>query len=281
VKFLLTGHTGQLGWELARALAGAGEVVATDRDALDLSDADAIRSVVREVKPAVIVNSAAYTAVDRAESDWGDALQVNGVAPGILAEEAKRAGALLVHYSTDYVFDGFRNAPYLEGDAPNPVNAYGRSKLEGEGRVLSSGCRCLLLRTSWLYGPRGSNFFLAMARKAVAAEPLRVVNDQHGVPTESKFVAEMTMALLQRPEEGTFHVVPSGKTTWHGFALAIVDALRSKSAVTAISSGEYPTPARRPLYSILDNGKLSRTLGSAPPPWQLLLDRCIKAWKPA
>jgi dTDP-4-dehydrorhamnose reductase len=227
------------------------------------------------------VNAAAYTAVDRAETEEDLAMQVNAIAPGILAEQAKRRGALLVHYSTDYVFDGSKTAPYSEEDAPNPINAYGRSKLEGERRIVASGCRYLLLRTSWVYAPRGRNFFLAIAKKARAGEPLRVVSDQHGVPGEARFVAEATWELMQRSVEGVFNVVPSGDTTWHGFAKAIVEGLGLQNSVNPIASSEYPTPARRPVNSILDNKKLSEILGETPPHWREFLDRCMKAWKPA
>jgi len=280
VRILLTGRNGQVGYELERVLSVLGEVLATDRSGLDLAVPDAIRRVVREAKPDLIVNAGAYTAVDRAESEPDTAMQVNAVAPGILAEEARRHGALLVHFSTDYVFDGTQGSPYAESDAPNPLNVYGKTKLEGERRLAASGCRHLLLRTSWVYAARGKNFFLTIARKALAGEPLRVVSDQHGVPTEARFLAENAIALLQRGEEGTFHVVPSGATTWYGFASAIVSQLDSTSAVQAIRSDEYPTPARRPRYSVLDHAKLSKSIGT-PPPWDALLDRCVRSWTPA
>ncbi len=280
MRILLIGKTGQVGWELERALPPLGQLVATSRSDLDLADADAIRRLVGEVRPHLIVNSAAYTAVDRAESELDTAMQVNAVAPEVLAEEAKRLGALLVHFSTDYIFDGTKGAPYAESDAPNPLNVYGKTKLEGERRLASSGCRHLLLRTSWVYAPRGKNFFLTIAKKALAGEPLRVVSDQHGVPTEARFLAETTIALLQRDEEGTFHVVPSGVTTWYGFATVIVSRLDSRSTVQAIRSDEYPTPARRPRHAVLDHAKVSKTIGT-PSPWDSLLDRCVKAWTSA
>jgi dTDP-4-dehydrorhamnose reductase len=280
VKILLTGRNGQVGWELERALAPLGDVVATDRSALDLEYSDSIREAIQNARPDVIVNAAAYTAVDRAEAEEQIALQVNAIAPGILAEQAKRRGALLVHYSTDYVFDGRNTVPYVEGDAPNPLSAYGRTKLEGERRIAAAGCRHLLLRTSWVYAPRGRNFFLAIAKKALGGEALRVVNDQQGVPSEARFIAEATAALLERKAEGVFNVVPSGHTTWHGFAKAIVDGVGLKNSVNAIPSSEYPTPARRPAYSVLDNTKFSRVIGTTPS-WEVLLERCIKAWKPA
>ncbi len=281
MRILLTGSNGQAGWELERALPVLGEVVATDRAGLDLADVRAIREVLEKTRPQVIVNAAAYTAVDKAESDADAAMQVNGVAPGILAEEAKRLGALLVHYSTDYVFDGEKRAPYLEDDAPAPISVYGRSKLEGERRIAASGCRHLILRASWVYAPRGRNFFLTIARKARAGEALRVVADQHGVPTEAKFLAEMTVALLHGHAEGVFNVVPAGATTWHGFASEIAQRVGAGQPVAAIATADYPTPARRPQYSILDCGKLAARLGVPPPGWQSLLDRCMKTWMQA
>jgi len=277
VKILLTGRTGQVGWELERALAPLGDLIATDRAALDLSDRDSIRRVVRETKPDVIVNAAAYTAVDRAESEPGAALRVNAEAPGVLAEEAKRLGALLVHYSTDYVFSGEKAAPYVEADLPNPVNAYGRGKLAGEQAVRASGARHLILRLAWVYGPRGRNFFLTIAERTARGEPLRVVDDQSGTPTESRFVAEATARALARTvvPEGMFHLAPRGQTTWCGFARAIVGRLHSESVVNAIPSAEYPTPARRPKCSVLDATAIEAAIGLELPSWESLLDRCV------
>jgi dTDP-4-dehydrorhamnose reductase len=226
----------------------------------------------------VIVNAAAYTAVDRAESDSEVAMQVNGIAPGILADEASRLGALLVHYSTDYIFDGENPLPYGETDAPNPINVYGQTKLEGEKRITAADCRYLILRTSWVYAPRGKNFFLTIAKKVQAGDDLRVVSDQHGVPTEAKFIAEMTVALMHGGAEGTFHMVPWGTTTWHGFATEIANRLGSKKPVQPIASSEYPTPARRPRNSVLDCAKLAERLGVLPPEWQSLLERCLAQW---
>ncbi len=189
MRILLTGRSGQVGWELERALTPLGDLIATDRATLDLADADAIRRVVREVKPDVVVNAVAYTAVDRAETEPELAMRINGDAPGVLAEEAKRLDALLVHYSTDYVFDGTKATPYVETDAPGPLNVYGRTKLEGERAIEAVGGAHLILRTSWVYAPRGRNFFLAIAKKARAGEVLRVVDDQTGTPTSAAFLA--------------------------------------------------------------------------------------------
>jgi dTDP-4-dehydrorhamnose reductase len=278
LKILLTGRAGQVGWELERSLRRLGEVLATDRGSLDLGDSDAIRRVVREARPDVIVNAAAYTAVDKAEREPGPAARINAIAPGVLGEEARRLRALLVHYSTDYVFDGKKGEPYLEDDAPGPLNAYGKTKLAGEQALAASGCRRLLLRSSWVYAPRGRNFFLAIAEKARKGGPLRVVDDQHGVPTDSRFIAEVTARLIERETEGTFHVVPEGVTTWHGFACAIVASLGLDVAVEPIASSEFPSPVQRPAYSVLDNRKLAGRLGEALPSWQALLESCVARW---
>lgn len=268
MKILLTGRDGQVGWELERALPALGEVVATDRNTLDLADSGAIRRVVREAKPEVIVNAAAYTAVDKAESEPEAAMRVNGTAPGVLAEEAKQLGALLVHYSTDYVFDGSKATPYTEDDSPHPVSAYGRTKLAGERAVQASGCRYLILRTSWVYGLRGKNFYRTIAAKAAAGERLRVVDDQRGVPTTSRFLAEGTVALLKKDATGLLHLVPSGETTWYGFAREIVG---QKVELQPIKSGEFPSATHRPANSVLDNRKAASVLGRPFPDWQSLL----------
>lgn len=277
MRILLTGRNGQVGWELERALPALGEVAARDRNGLDLADLDAIRRTVRETRPNVIVNAAAYTAVDKAESEPQLAMRINGEAPGALAEEAARTGALLVHYSTDYVFSGDKRTPYLEGDPTDPVNEYGRSKLAGERAILATGCRFLILRTSWVYAPRGKNFFLTIARKARAGESLRVVADQSGVPTTAKFLAAQTAALLAADAEGLFNLVPSGGTTWHGFAVAIAAAIGAKVEVQAIGSADFPTPARRPANSVLDNRAVTACLGRPLPEWQALLADCVAA----
>lgn len=270
MKILLIGRNGQVGWELARLLPALGELRATAREDLDLADADAVRRAVREARPELIVNAAAYTAVDKAESEPELAMRINGIAPGVMAEEAKRAGALLVHYSTDYIFDGAKRAAYVEDDAPAPLNAYGRTKLAGELAIRESGCRHLILRTSWVYGPRGRNFYLTIAAKAAKGEPLRVVDDQRGVPTSSRFLAEQTLALLARDTSGSLHLVPGGETTWFGFAREIVQLKRSPSEVRPIRSGEFPAAARRPANSVLDNRKAAALLGPLPQ-WKELL----------
>jgi len=271
LKILLTGRNGQVGGELARVLPSIGELVSTSRGDLDLANADAIRRAVREAKPQLIVNAAAYTAVDKAESEPELAMRINGTAPGVLADEAKRLGAMLVHYSTDYIFDGTKAGAYVEDDAPNPLSVYGRTKLAGERAIRSSDCRHLILRTSWVYGPRGKNFFLTIAAKARAGERLRVVDDQRGVPTTSRFLAEKTLALLAKDASGLLHLVPAGETTWYDFAREIVKLSGSQSEVTPIKTGEFPVAARRPANSVLDNHKATAILGVPMPDWRTLL----------
>ena len=271
MRILLTGRNGQLGWELARALPTLGELTSTTREQLDLGASDAIRRAVREARPQLIVNAAAYTAVDKAESEPEPAMRINATAPGVLAEEAKRLGAMLVHYSTDYVFDGTKATAYLEDDAPNPLSVYGRSKLAGERAIAASGCRHLILRTSWVYGPRGKNFFLTIARKASSGERLRVVADQRGVPTASGFLAEKTLGLLEKKASGLLHLVPGGETTWYDFAREIVRLTGSKSEVQPIKTGEFPVAARRPANSVLDNRRATAVLGTPMPDWRTLL----------
>ncbi|HEX8692065.1 MAG TPA: dTDP-4-dehydrorhamnose reductase [Longimicrobium sp.] len=277
---LLLGRGGQVGWELERALAPLGRVVAPPRSQVDLARPEQLRDAVRGCRPRLVVNAAAYTAVDRAEAEPEAAFAANATAPGVLAEEARRAGAFLVHYSTDYVFDGSKRAPYAEGDAPNPLNVYGRSKLEGERAVQAAGGDYLVLRTSWVYGARGSNFLRTVLRLLEERGELRVVADQEGAPTWSRLVAEATAAVVAqgrslRPREaGVFHLSAAGSTSWHGFATAIQRALpaaQRAKRVAAIPSAEYPTPAARPAYSVLDNGRLRRAFGIALPEWDASL----------
>jgi len=271
LRILLTGRNGQVGWELERALPVLGDVIATDRQTLNLADPEAIRRTVREVKPDLIVNAAAYTAVDRAETERDAAIQVNAVAPGVLAEEAKRLGALLVHYSTDYVFDGERRTPYLETDTPNPLSHYAFTKLEGERAIAASGCRHLILRTSWVYGPRASNFYQIIRRKAQANEPMQMVDDQTSVPTTSAFLALHTMALLKADVSGLLHLVPSGQATRYEFALEVVKASRSGSKVERAKSTDFPAAAGRPAYSVMDNRKAAGMFGQTLPQWRDLI----------
>ena len=270
MRVMVTGAGGQVGADVARLLEGTAEVAAHTRASLDLEKPDDIRWCVRDVHPDVIVNAAAYTAVDRAESEEDRAHAVNGVAPGILAEEARRAGALLIHYSTDYVFDGELDRPYLETDATNPLSAYGRTKLEGEEAVAAAGGRHLILRTSWVYAPRGRNFMLTMLRFAAERDELRVVDDQRGAPTASVQIARATIALLEatREHSGIYHATASGETTWFGFAGAIFDERRRAVGeafrmpkLVPIRTVDYPTPARRPKNSVLSNAKLENVFG--------------------
>ncbi len=277
---LLTGAGGQLGRELAAALPPCGNVVACDRAALDVADAAAIASVVRDVAPQWIVNAAAYTAVDRAESEPELAFAVNGRAPGILADEARRAGAMLIHYSTDYVFDGARTTPYDEAAMPNPLNVYGASKLAGERAIASTGVPALTLRTSWVYSRHGQNFLTTIERLARERDELRVVADQTGAPNWSRTLASTTATLIGRGAAyvakyaGLYHLSAAGHATWCEFARAILaDAPRVR--VTPIGTAEYPTPARRPAYGVLDMARFARTFGFALPHWQALLRDCL------
>ena len=270
MRILLTGCRGQVGSELARLLP---EATATDRSTLDLADPDAIRRVVRETRPQVIINAAAYTAVDKAESEGELAARVNTLGPAVLGEEAKRLGALLVHYSTDYVFDGEKRSPYVEEDTPRPLSLYASTKLEGERAIAASGCRHLILRTSWVYGPRASNFYQIIARKAAAGQAMRIVDDQTSVPTPSAFVAETTVTLLAKGTTGLLHLVPSGKATRYEFAREVVKGAASRSKVERASTSDFPTAARRPVFSAMDNSKAAAVLGAPLPAWQTLLDR--------
>jgi dTDP-4-dehydrorhamnose reductase len=289
-RILLTGKNGQVGWELQRALLTVGEVVAFDRQGMDLANPDAIRTVIREVKPKLIVNAAAYTDVDQAEKEPQAAMAINGTAPGILAEEAKRLGAAIVHYSTDYVFDGTKAAPYTEEDAPNPINVYGKSKLAGEQAIQAVGVPHLIFRTSWVYGARGKNFLLTVRRLAKEREELRIVADQTGAPTWSRTIAEATGQILAsclspgqggfrhlEEHSGTYHLSSAGETTWYGFAVAIVDRIGSngpRHRVVPINSSEYPKPARRPANSRLSSEVVAGKFGLALPDWALSLALC-------
>jgi dTDP-4-dehydrorhamnose reductase len=288
---LLTGKNGQVGWELRRTLAPLGKVVAVDAQELDLADPAAIREAVRSVRPDIIVNPAAYTAVDKAESEHGLAQAVNGEAPGVFAEEARALGAWMVHYSTDYVFDGEKRGAYLETDAPNPQSVYGKTKLAGEHAVRAAGGKHLIFRTSWVYGSRGHNFMLTMLRLARERKELRVVNDQIGAPTWCRSLAEMTaqvLAQLRRPDcepgdmSGTYHMTSSGSVSWHGFAAEILgrSGIAPLPALLPIPSSEYPTPASRPGNSVLSNEKLHRTFGLAAGDWRDNLALCMEELRP-
>lgn len=277
MRLLLTGSSGQVGSALLQTLPALGAVIARTRPALDLANPDSIRQAVREAKPEVIVNAAAYTAVDQAEKEEPLAKAVNAEAVAVLAEEAASRGALLVHFSTDYVFDGEKPSPYLESDPTNPLNAYGRSKLAGEQAIQRSGCRHLIFRTSWVYSNTGKNFLLTMLRLARERKELRVVDDQHGAPTSSRALADAVpaaiTAVLRDPSlAGLYHMTAQGRTTWCGFARAIIG---ERAKVVPISSSEYPAPARRPRNSVLDNGKLEKSFGIRLPSWQAGLEQVM------
>jgi dTDP-4-dehydrorhamnose reductase len=273
LRILLTGCKGQVGSALAQVLAPLGALSAFDRQGLDLLDAGSIGRTIAQVRPGIIVNAAAYTAVDRAESESELAFALNSRAVEEIAHAARAIDALLVHFSTDYVFDGEKPAPYVETDAANPLNAYGRSKLAGERAVAASGCRHLIFRTSWVYGPAGRNFLHAILAAARAKPELRVVDDQRGAPTSSGAIAAAVGQILargdlQEKDAGIYHMSAAGETTWHGFATAILQARRLQTPVVAIRSEEYPAAARRPRNSLLDNAKLRARFGVALPDWR-------------
>lgn len=304
MKILLTGKTGQVGYELERSLQALGEVVAVDRNQMDLSDLDQIREVISTVKPDLIVNPAAYTAVDKAESEPELAMRINGTAPGVIAEEAKKLGAALIHYSTDYVFDGSKRGlqgefvPYTEDDVPNPINVYGKTKLAGEQAIIDSGCTYLILRTSWVYSTHGKNFLLTMLRLGSERDELKVVDDQWGSPTWAGWIADTTaqlikgrMTLSQHPHDivsqmlpvmGVYNLVNSGYTTWCRFAHQIfieaaAENLLGKNSPNLLPIGtqDYPVPALRPTNSQLSTEKL-RTLLKVPfTMWDQSLKECL------
>jgi dTDP-4-dehydrorhamnose reductase len=278
LKILLIGTNDQVGYELRRSLQGLGEIIAPNRSRMDLGNLDRVREVVREVKPELIVNSAGYTAVGQAEKEPELAVHVNGHAPGVLAEEAKKLGASLIHYSTDYVFDGAKITPYTEDDATVPANVYGRTKLVSEQAVETSGAAHLILRTGWVYGMRGKNFLLTVLRLARGRNELCVVNDQYGNPTWSRSIAAVTTHIVSKARAasdwlrwwheygGCYHLTARGTITWRGFAEVILDnaGLERRPAVRAITTAEYPLPAARPLYSVLDCSRLARFSCSVP-----------------
>ena len=290
-KILLISCTGQVGSELWRGLQPLGEVVPVDQHLttvarLDLTNEKQIREVIQQVKPNIIVNAAAYTAVDKAEQDQQVAMAINATAPQILADLAKQTNALLVHYSTDYVFDGTKNAPYLETDTPNPLNMYGKSKLAGDQAIQASGCHHLIFRTSWVYGRYGQNFFLTIQRLAKEREELRIVADQIGSPTWSRLIADMTAQVLSQlysPRfqtdlseiSGIYNLTCGGQTNWCEFAQRISERAPKPPRVIPIPTSDYPAPAKRPLYSVLSNQKLAQTFGLELPDWQAALNICL------
>ena len=289
LRILVPGKTGQVGWELQGALAPLGTVIALDRSGMDLANPDSIRRVIRDAKPEVIVNAAAYNNVDKAESEPELAMRVNGVAPGVMAEEAKRLGAILIHYSTDYVFDGERDRPYNEDDPPNPLSEYGRSKLAGEQAIASSGAPHLIFRTSWVYAARGQNFVRTMLRLGRERSELRIVDDQVGAPNWARFIAKATAQVLRQLGDGhkaignragIYNLTATGAVSWYGFASAIFVEAKAQLGMTPpklipITTAEYPLPARRPANSWLDNSKLTAAFGLTPPSWDAMLTACI------
>ncbi|WP_318826532.1 dTDP-4-dehydrorhamnose reductase [Burkholderia cepacia] len=286
----VTGVNGQVGFELLRSLQGLGRVVACDRMMLDLSDLDRVRGIVRELKPSIIVNPAAYTAVDKAETDVDAARRLNVDVPRVFAEEAARSGATLIHYSTDYVFDGTKEGAYAETDPTNPQNIYGLTKREGEEAIAATGCAHLVLRTSWVYGRRGKNFLLTMLKLADERPELRVVADQIGAPTWSNTIAASTAHIVAqglasrdaewwRGRSGTYHLAAGGETSWCGFAQAIFSITKNGAgpAVIPIPASEYPVPAARPGNSRLSTRKIGETFGLYLPTWDEALRLCLAA----
>ncbi len=279
MKILLLGANGQVGWELQRSLATVGNLHAADRSQADLEQPDRLRALVAQVQPDVIVNAAAHTAVDKAESEPDRAQAINAEAPGLLAQLAAERSAWLVHYSTDYVFDGSGTRPWTEDDSTGPLSVYGRTKLAGEDAIRASGARHLIFRTSWVYASRGGNFARTMLRLGAERELLRVIDDQIGAPTGADLIADVTAHALRQAmvqgTTGTFHLAPTGHTSWHGYAQFVFDAARSLKpdlplkvqAVEAIPTSAYPTPAQRPLNSRLDTTRLRSTFGLHLPDW--------------
>jgi dTDP-4-dehydrorhamnose reductase len=301
MKILLIGHEGQVAWELRRTLACLGNVTALGRatqPSLDLTQPDDIRATLRALQPKLIVNAAAYTAVDKAEEDREAAYCINAIAVAILAEEAKLLGAVLIHYSTDYVFPGNAQQPYGEEDAVGPLSVYGQSKLAGEEAIRQSGIHHLILRTAWVYGGRGQNFLLTMLRLMRERDTLAIVNDQLGAPTWSRLIAEATALVVTQcirdgyfllgDKSGTYHLTCGGETSWLGFAeqirtLGIAEGLLDETAakLNPIPTSAYPTPAQRPAYSVLSNDKLAREFGIKVPDWAEALPLCLTDTRPA
>lgn len=290
-RILIFGKNGQVGWELCRTLSTLGEIRAVDIDECDLTDKASIISTLDGFKPSVIANAAAYTAVDKAETERDLAFKLNADAPGIMADWAVKHDALMIHYSTDYVFDGTKKEPWTEDDKPNPLNVYGESKLAGDVNIQNSGCKHLIFRTSWVYGARGKNFYLTMRRLLQEKDEIRVVNDQYGAPTWCRTIAEATaqaLAQVQSPLcnidirkiSGVYNLTNSGITTWYGFTKEIAQELERsginiKADIKPIMTAEYPTPAVRPKYSSLDGSKLSNIMGLLSPNYEDALIACM------
>ncbi|MGZ8190144.1 MAG: dTDP-4-dehydrorhamnose reductase [Methylococcaceae bacterium] len=291
MKILLTGVNGQVGWELARTLLPLGEVFAPNRLEADLSDLEGLRRTVQSIKPDVIINAAAYTAVDKAESEQDLAILINAKAPGVLAEEAQKNGALLIHYSTDYVFDGTKKAAYTEDDTANPLNVYGLSKLAGEKAIQATGADHLILRTTWVYASRGHNFLRSILRLAAEREELNIVADQIGSPTWARLIAETTAHVLRQSmlerlqgdfKSGLYNLTSTGETSWYGFAQAIVEFAREQNnlllknrIIKPIPTSDYPLPAKRPANSRLSTTRLEQRFGLTMPTWESAMKICM------
>jgi dTDP-4-dehydrorhamnose reductase len=285
MRILVLGRHGQVGAALTQSMQGLGELIALDRAQLDLSNPDAIRTALRELQPQMIINAAAYTAVDAAESDEATAFQVNAEAPRVIAEESERLGAALIHYSTDYVFDGGKQGSWLEDDAPAPLSVYGRSKLAGEQAITDVGGSHLILRTSWVYGLHGKNFLLTMLKLAETRDELAIVDDQIGAPTWAVTIADATAAIIRDSGEsaqlaalsGIYHLCAGGHTSWFGFAEAIFAhaSIERKPKLRPITTAEYPTPAKRPSNSMLNTDKFRHTFGDLPA-WDSALKTCMQ-----
>lgn len=285
MRIVVTGSSGQVGQALQSSLDGLGDIIALDRAQLDLGNPDAIRTALRELQPALVINAAAYTAVDAAEADEATAFRINADAPRVLAEEAERLGAALIHYSTDYVFDGSKDSPWLEDDQPAPLSAYGRSKLAGEQAIAEVGGIHLILRCSWVYGLTGKNFLLTMLKLAETRDRLAIVDDQVGAPTWSHTIADASAGIIRTAGEpaqlaahtGIYHLCAGGHTSWFGFAQAIFahPAVTHRPALQPIASADYPTPAVRPKNSRLNTDKFRRTFGDLPT-WDDALAACLQ-----
>lgn len=293
MKILLLGKNGQVGWELQRSLAPLGEVIALDHDGApglsgDFAHPESLAATVRDVAPDLIVNAAAHTAVDKAESEPELARAINALAPGVLAREAAALGALLVHYSTDYVFDGSGNAPWTEDAPTGPLSVYGATKREGEQLIRDSGCRHLIFRTSWVYAARGGNFAKTMLKLAAERDALTIIDDQYGAPTGAELLADVTahaarMTLANPELAGTYHLAAGGETTWHGYARHVIEFARARGvaikvapdAIRPVPTSAFPTPAKRPANSRLDTRKLQQAFGLVLPPWQSGVERML------
>jgi dTDP-4-dehydrorhamnose reductase len=284
-RILIFGRVGQVGWELRHKLACLGQVSSVDFPEIDFSKPDTIRDAVRAAEPTVIVNAAAYTAVDKAEASPEPAWAINATGPGVIAEEAKRLGVLMVHYSTDYVYDGSKRGPWVETDKPNPLSVYGKTKLAGDEVIAAVGGDYLILRTSWVYGARGGNFLLTMLRLAKERPELRIVDDQTGSPTTSECIAQATADILAQViapggglagRSGVYHLTSSGTTTWFGFAKAFLSKQSVCPKLTPIPASEYPLPAQRPVNSVLSCDRIAETFGVRMPSWELALDLVLE-----